>query len=158
MKRVRFRDASTYASASALANRVPIGGPTLAPSPASASSASANAAMLADVTSLTKELEREALLEQMTDILEQSSEIEREARREHSRIAAPTARAGYLVAIVLALLVFFFITQYVFAGNKVLTGALIVATALFFLLSLRTALERRGAGTIGSTALLLTSV
>ena len=157
MRRVRFRD--QYASSlSSLADRIPMNGPAVTPRAPPVGRQNASAGLYSDVSTFARELEREALLEQMEDIFEQSEEVARQRLYKHRQLGAPMHRAGYVVAIVLALIVFFFITQVVFAGNKMLTGALIVLTALFFLFALRKMILKRGAGAIGSTAQIITGL
>lgn len=109
-----------------------------------------------DLLDMSRQLEREAAIEQIKDIAEQSAEMERAARREQTAITAPTSRAGYLVALIVGLLLFWFISVYVFAGNRLLTGGLIAFSALFFLMVLKNTLEKKGAryvaGTVGVAA------
>ena len=99
----------------------------------------------------SRQLEKERQIEQLTDSLEQQTEVDREMKADLRRIEAPTVRAGYLVACIVGLLLFWFLTTVVFQGNRVATGMLIFATALFFLVMLKRTLEKRGARYIGET-------
>ena len=100
---------------------------------------------------MTRQMEKEAAMEQLTDVVDRQMEVQREAKADLKQITAPTARAGYLVAGIVGLLLFWFLTTVVFAGNKIATGVLIVVTALFFLMMLKKTLEKKGARYIADT-------
>lgn len=100
---------------------------------------------------MTRQLEKETAMEQLSDVVEQEMEIRREAKRDIASITAPTARAGYLVAGIVGLLLFWFLTTVVFNGNKIATGGLIIATAMFFLVMLKKTIEKKGARYIAGT-------
>lgn len=101
-----------------------------------------------DLLDISRGMEREAAIDQVTDIVDQGIELQRETRAEQAAITAPISRAGYLVALVCGILIFWFISVYVFAGNRMLTGGLVVIGAIFFLASLRTVLDKKGAAYI----------
>ena len=100
---------------------------------------------------MTRQMEKEAALEQLADVVDRQMEVQREAKADLKQITAPTARAGYLMAGIVGLLLFWFLTTVVFAGNKIATGVLIVVTALFFLMVLKKTLEKKGARYIADT-------
>lgn len=100
---------------------------------------------------MTRQMEKEAAMEQLSDVVDRQMEVQREAKADLKRITAPTARAGYLVAVIVGLLLFWFLTAIVFQGNKIATGVLIVVTALFFLMMLKKTLEKKGARYIAET-------
>lgn len=136
----------------------PIGG-TQAPSPApTMMGAGVGAGSALDINlandelnEMQRQLEKEAAMEHLSDVVAQQMEIKREAKRDLANITAPTARAGYLVAGIVGLLLFWFLTTVVFNGNRVATGVLIVATAMFFLVMLKRTLEKKGARYIAGT-------
>ena len=107
---------------------------------------------LDDMQGISRSIEREAEIDQLNDVLDAHIDLEREKNASLARITAPTSRAGYLVAGIVGLLLFWFITRYVFAGNRVMTGVLIIFTAIFFLLELRRTLEKKGARYIAASA------
>ena len=94
---------------------------------------------------------KDAAIERINTVLERENEVRRETRADIARITAPTARAGYLVAGIVGLLLFWFLTTVVFNGNKIATGVLIFATAFFFLGMLKKTLESKGARYIADT-------
>jgi len=100
---------------------------------------------------MTRQMEKEAAIEQLSDVVDRQMEVQREAKSDLKQITAPTARAGYLVAGIVGLLLFWFMTTVVFVGNKIATGVLIVVTALFFLMMLKQTLEKKGARYIAET-------
>ena len=100
---------------------------------------------------MTRQLEKEAALEQLNDVVEREMEVRRQAKEELRQITAPTARAGYLVAGIVGLLLFWFLTTFVFQRNKIATGALLVFTAFFFLMMLKKTLDKKGARYIAET-------
>lgn len=104
-----------------------------------------------DLHEMTRQMEKEAAMEQLMDVVDRQMEVQREAKADLQSITAPTARAGYLVAGIVGLLLFWFLTTVVFEGNKIATGVLIVATALFFLMMLKKTLEKKGARYIAAT-------
>ena len=155
---MRFSDTTTFGGS--LAGPISTGGVSIprAPQgvpvgvPASAGAYSpVNIPAQADMRNVAREIEKEAALEAVTDAIEVGIQTEREGRAEQIAITAPTSRAGYVVALVCGLLLFYFISTYVFAGNKFLIGGLIVCTAIFFILVIRSTLEKKGARYIGST-------
>ena len=90
---------------------------------------------------------REEYMEKLEEEFEQRRDLASEIRS----IEAPTARAGYLVACIVGLLLFWFLTTIVFQGNRLATGLLIIATAIFFLTMLKRTLDKRGARYIAET-------
>ena len=120
---------------------------TLKPMTAAATSQSFDEQM----RKITLGFDREAAKEQFADEIEERVQAEREAKMEVARITAPITRAGYLVAIIVALLLFWFMAHFVFQDNPVATGALLVFTVLFFLYILKQTLEKKGARYIGET-------
>lgn len=101
--------------------------------------------------SLSQDIDKSHQIEAMTDAIEEGIELQREGRREQARIVAPTSRAGYLVALICGLLLFWFMSVYVFAGNKVMIGILIAIIAIATLMSLRTMIEKKGARYVAAT-------
>lgn len=107
--------------------------------------------MFSDVHNEARRQQREEMMEQLKEAMEEQAEVERSGKAEMRRIAAPTARAGYLVAGIIGLFVFWFVATYVFNGNKIAIGVLIIATALFFLAMLKHTLDKKGSRYIAET-------
>tara|TARA_Y100001958_G_scaffold152073_1_gene137803 strand:+ start:359 stop:793 length:435 start_codon:yes stop_codon:yes gene_type:complete len=120
-----------------------------------ASTAASNSALLAqgtnDLMEWARERDKEAAIQQIQDIVEENEKIARESRREVAQITAPTSRAGYLVAFICGLLLFMFISTYVFAGNRLLIGAMTAVIALFFIVAMKNTLEKKGARYLAET-------
>ena len=130
--------------------------PDLAPGIPDPSSLGAGSALdinktTSELHEMTRQMERETALEQLADVVDRQMEVDRQNKADLKRITAPTARAGYLVAGIVGLLLFWFLTSFVFQGNRIATGVLVVATAFFFLVMLKNTLEKKGARYIAET-------
>lgn len=130
-----------------LAPRVDTGGTSTTPSSVHPEIDSLNGELLA----MSEQFEREMQMERLGELLENEMEMKRQAQADIARITAPASRAGYLVAGIVGLLVFWFLTTIVFDGNSLAKGILIVCTALYFLVLLKSTLEKKGARYIAGT-------
>ena len=101
---------------------------------------------------IEKQLQNERMIEQMEEKARLNAENMRDIRRRKMEATAPLQKTGYLVAFVIGVILFWFVSTYVFGGNRVLTGALIVFMAIFGLLQLRGAIETKGARVLADTS------
>ena len=96
-------------------------------------------------------LQKETQMELIQDQFDRQHEERAEAERQLNSIRAPISRAGYLVVGTVGLLVFWFLSTVVFNRNKMAIGIMLTITALFFLMMLKSAIEKKGARYIAQT-------